>query len=86
VAPTALTASHKTHREWTPQRLLDWGERIDPHTRQIVEYQLTDKPHPEMGYRVCLGLLLDRELAWSDYKRLVRLRKQAKLKYASVCL
>ena len=66
-----------------PARL---GERIDPHTRQIVEYQLTCKPHPEMGYRACLGLLLDRELAWRDYTRLEQLRKQAKLSYASVCL
>lgn len=52
-----MPASHKAHREWTPQRLLDWGERIGPQTRQIVEHQLTHKPHPEMGYRACLGLL-----------------------------
>ena len=52
-----MPASHKAHREWTPQRLLDWGERIGPFTRQIVDYQLTHKPHPEMGYRSCLGLL-----------------------------
>ena len=52
-----MPAAHKAHREWTPQRLLDWGERIGPFTRQIVDYQLTHKPHPEMGYRSCLGLL-----------------------------
>lgn len=33
-----------------------------------------------------LGLLLDRELAWRDNKRLERLRKHAKLKYAGACL
>ena len=52
-----MPASHKAHRDWTPQRLLDWGERIGPHVRQIVEHQLSHKPHPEMGYRSCLGLL-----------------------------
>ena len=52
-----MPASHKAHRDWTPQRLLDWGERIGPRVRQIVEHQLTHKPHPEMGYRSCLGLL-----------------------------
>ena len=52
-----MPVSHKAHRDWTPQRLLDWGERIGPRTRQIVEHQLTHKPHPEMGYRSCLGLL-----------------------------
>ena len=39
-----------------------------------------------MGYRACLDLLLDHELAWRDYTRLEQLRKQAKLSYASVCL
>ncbi|MGH8436700.1 MAG: IS21 family transposase [Pseudomonas sp.] len=52
-----MPASHKAHREWTPQRLLDWGASIGPCTRQIAEHQLTHKPHPEMGYRSCLGLL-----------------------------
>lgn len=33
-----------------------------------------------------LGLLLDRELAWRDNKRLKRMRKQAELKYAGTCL
>ena len=33
-----------------------------------------------------LGQLLDRELDWRDDKRLERLRKQAKLKYAGACL
>lgn len=52
-----MQALHKARREWTPQRPLDWGERIGPSTRQIVEHQLTYKPYPEMGYRACLGLL-----------------------------
>jgi len=52
-----MPASHKAHRDWTPQRLLDWGERIGPQGRLIVEHQLTHKPHPEMGYRSCLGQL-----------------------------
>jgi transposase len=43
--------------EWSPQRLLDWGRDIGPNTHCIVDYQLTSKPHPEMGYRACLGLL-----------------------------
>jgi len=52
-----MPAAHQAHREWTPQRLLDWGERIGPYTRQLIDHQLTHKPHPEMGYRACLGLL-----------------------------
>jgi transposase len=52
-----MPAAHQAHREWTPQRLLDWGEWIGPYTRQLIDHQLPHKPHPEMGYRACLGLL-----------------------------
>lgn len=57
---TTLTAhmpkSHQKHLEWTPQRLLNWGERIGPATCSIIRHLLEDKPHPEMGYRACLGV------------------------------
>ena len=52
-----MPAAHRAHLEWSPQRLLDWGRDIGPNTHCIVDYQLTSKPHPEMGYRACLGLL-----------------------------
>ena len=57
---TTLTAhmpkSHQKHLEWTPQRLLNWGERIGPATGSIIRRLLADKPHVEMGYRSCLGV------------------------------
>jgi transposase len=52
-----MPASHRAHREWSPGRLLHWAARIGPHTKALVHHQLTRKPHPEMGYRACLGLL-----------------------------
>lgn len=52
-----MPASHRAHREWTPGRLLHWAQTIGPHTRTLVDHLLTHKPHPEMGYRACLGLL-----------------------------
>jgi transposase len=52
-----MPKSHRAHREWSPGRLLNWAERIGPHTKALVHHQLTHKPHPEMGYRACLGLL-----------------------------
>lgn len=52
-----MPAAHRAHLEWSPQRLLDWGRDIGPNTHRVVDYQLTSKPHPEMGYRACLGLL-----------------------------
>jgi len=52
-----MPKSHRAHAEWSPRRLLEWGARIGPNTAAVVDYQLTHKPHPEQGYRACLGLL-----------------------------
>lgn len=52
-----MPAAHRAHLEWSPQRLLDWARDIGTNTHCIADRQLTGKPHPEMGYRACLGLL-----------------------------
>jgi transposase len=49
--------SHQAHLEWTPSRMADWAGKVGPHTAQLVRRILDDKPHPEMGYRACLGLI-----------------------------
>jgi transposase len=49
--------AHRAHAEWTPERLIHWGASIGTHTRAVVEHLLKSKPHPEQGYRACLGLL-----------------------------
>ena len=43
--------------QWTPGRLLNWALSIGPATRDVVKWQLENRPHPEQGYRACLGLL-----------------------------
>ena len=52
-----MPAAHRAHLEWSPGRFLHWATDIGPATHQLVEHLLTDRPHPEMGYRSCLGLL-----------------------------
>jgi hypothetical protein len=57
-----MPKSHRAHAEWSPKRLIHWGESIGSNTGAIVEHLLRSKPHPEQGYRACLGLLaLSRE-------------------------
>jgi transposase len=51
-----MPASHRAHRQWTPQRLIAWGERIGAATALVVRWQMEHRPHPEQGYRACLGL------------------------------
>ena len=52
-----MPKAHQRHSEWTPGRLLNWAFSIGPATRDVVRWQLESKPHPEQGYRSCLGLL-----------------------------
>ena len=49
--------SHRAHLEWTPSRMVHWAQTIGPHTAQLFERIMSDKPHPEMGYRGCLGII-----------------------------
>ena len=52
-----MPKSHQAHRDWSPGRFLNWAADIGPCTAQVVKQQLEDRPHPEHGYRACLGLL-----------------------------
>ena len=52
-----MPESHRRHQDWTPGRLLNWGLSIGRATRDVVQWQLQNRPHPEQGYRACLGLL-----------------------------
>ncbi len=51
-----MPASHRAHREWTPAKLIAWGERIGAAAAAVVRWQMEHRPHPEQGYRACLGL------------------------------
>jgi transposase len=49
--------SHREYLEWTPSRIVRWASKTGPHTAQLVERILEERPHPEHGYRACLGIL-----------------------------
>lgn len=48
--------SHQAHAEWTPERIVRWGEQMGPFTGRVVEEILRACSHPEQGYRSCLGV------------------------------
>jgi transposase len=60
-AHTTLTEhmpkAHQKHMQWTPGRFLKWAKDSGPYTLKLVKHLLENKPHPEHGYRTCLGLL-----------------------------
>jgi transposase len=55
--PAHMPAAHRAHLEWTPSKLVAWGGRIGPPVAELIETILTRRPHPEHGYRACLGLM-----------------------------
>jgi len=55
--PTHMPHAHRAHAEWTPSRLIAWAETTGPATAQLVAAILATKPHPEQGYRACLGIM-----------------------------
>lgn len=55
--PAHMPHAHRAHAEWTPSRLIAWAETTGPATAALVAAILAAKPHPEQGYRACLGLM-----------------------------
>jgi transposase len=52
-----MPAAHRAHADWSPGKLLTWASSVGPSTAELVKRLLTEKKHPEQGYRACLGLM-----------------------------
>jgi transposase len=52
-----MPAAHRAHLEWTPSKLINWATSIGRPVAELVETILRTRPHPEHGYRACLGLM-----------------------------
>lgn len=55
--PSHMPRSHRMHAEWTPSKIVAWAATVGPHTATMVERILETRPHPEQGFKSCLGLL-----------------------------
>jgi transposase len=52
-----MPSAHRQHAEWTPSRILSWAGTLGPSTRALCSAILAERPHPEQGFRSCLGIL-----------------------------
>ena len=55
--PEHMPSSHRRYAEWSPARMLREAEKIGPATIALFEAIMKAKPHPEQGFRSCLGIL-----------------------------
>ena len=55
--PAHMPESHKRYLEWTPSRIVRWAEKTGPSTAELVKEIMERRPHPEQGFRSCLGIM-----------------------------
>ncbi len=55
--PDHMPDSHRFQAEWTPERLIKWAGKVGPNTSEYITKVMQTRPHPEQGFRSCLGIL-----------------------------
>jgi transposase len=55
--PEHMPSSHRRYAEWSPARMMGEAEKIGPATAALFSAIMKAKPHPEQGFRSCLGIL-----------------------------
>ena len=52
-----MPSAHRHYAEWSPERFCRWGADIGPNTQGLIIAILARRPHPEQGFRTCMGVL-----------------------------
>ena len=52
-----MPSSHRRHAGWTIERIKRDAASLGPNTAMLADLILESRPHPEQGYRACIGIL-----------------------------
>jgi transposase len=52
-----MPKAHQQYLEWSPSRIIRWAQQLGPNTEKLVTHILENKPHPQQGFRSCLGII-----------------------------
>ncbi len=55
--PEHMPSSHRRYADWTIERIRREAASIGPATTALCELILERRPHPEQGFRACLGIV-----------------------------
>jgi transposase len=55
--PDHMPSAHRRYAEWNPERFARQARGIGPHTEALILAVLARRPHPEQGFRTCIGIL-----------------------------
>jgi transposase len=54
--PEHMPSSHRRFADWTLERIKREAGAIGPSTSALVDIIMREKPHPEQGFRSCIGI------------------------------
>ena len=52
-----MPSAHRRYAEWTPAKMMIEAAKVGPATVALFEAIMKAKPHPEQGFRSCLGIV-----------------------------
>jgi transposase len=52
-----MPSAHRRYAAWTPAKMMDEAAKVGPATSALFEAIMKAKPHPEQGFRSCLGII-----------------------------
>jgi len=55
--PEHMPSAHRRYADWTIERIRADAAAIGPNTAKLTGLILESRPHPEQGYRACIGIL-----------------------------
>jgi len=55
--PDHMPSSHRRYRDWTHERIRNEASKIGSQASALVDLILSSKPHPEQGFRSCIGII-----------------------------
>ena len=55
--PQHMPKPHQHYAEWTPERLIRWAAKNGQATQKLIAAILASRPHPQQGFRSCLGIM-----------------------------
>ena len=52
-----MPKAHQKYLDWTPSRIIRWAGKNGPNTKKLIAAIMENRPHPEQGFRSCLGII-----------------------------
>ena len=52
-----MPSNHRLYAEWNPERILKWATSVGESVAELCGEIMRSRPHPEQGFRACLGIM-----------------------------